>query len=315
MIEPASTSPEKPQSLDEVLLAMDVVDTLRHREQIFLREIDHKGREDELVARLKDIYAAQGMEVPEATIREGVKAMAEGRFRHTPAKPGFMRRLAILYITRARWWKPVAAVFALLVTVWGGWQLGVEMPREARADALRVELAETLPGQLRAAADAATASATSDEGTARAAALYREGLMATEAGDREEARAAITELGELKSDLDAVYAVRIVSRPGEFSGVFRIPDDAPDTRNYYLIVEAVDAVGNVLEVPVISEETQARLRVSRWGQRVSQAVFDRVAADKADDQIIQNAVIGEKAAGALAPTYSVATPGGAIVEW
>jgi hypothetical protein len=68
-------------------------------------------------------------------------------------------------------------------------------------------------------------------------------------------------------------------------------------------------------VPVTSEEDRRSDRVSRWGQRVSEDVFNGVAADKGDDQIIQNAVIGQKAAGYLSPQYTVETPGGAILEW
>ncbi len=49
--------------LDEVLLAMDVVDTLRHRQLTLAREMDDVGRERELIERLKDIYHAQGIEV------------------------------------------------------------------------------------------------------------------------------------------------------------------------------------------------------------------------------------------------------------
>ena len=52
-----------------------------------------------------------------------------------------------------------------------------------------------------------------------------------------------------------------------------------------------------------------------WGQRVSKPDYDRIAADKMDDRIIQNARIGEKEAGKLNPVYSVSTPGGAILEW
>lgn len=316
MAEPTPPTPlKKTEGLDDVLIAMDVVDTLRHREQIFLREIDHEAREDELVARLKDIYAAQGMDVPEATIREGVRAMADNRFSHTPAEPGFMRRLAIIYITRERWLKPALAAIALVVVGWAGWQFGVVAPREAATERLQIELTRTLPARLQSAAEAARAASTTDEGEARAAALYRQGLMAAEAGDAAAARKAIAGLDQLKADLEAVYQVRIVSRPGEFSGVFRIPDAAPDARNYYLIVEAVDPLGNVLEVPVTDEEAQGVHRVEMWGQRVSEAVFDRVAADKRDDQIIQDDIIGEKPAGALSPRYSVTTPGGAIVEW
>ncbi len=313
---PADTAPAPHDpALDDVLIAMDVVDTLRHRDQIFRREMDAEGREDELVARLSEIYAAQGMDVPDKVIREGVRAMADRRFSHTPAKRGFQRRLALIYISRERWWKPLVGAFAVLVTVLAGWQFGVVAPREARAQAARIELAETLPAELIAAAEAARAASATPDGEQRAAALYLAGTRAAQAGERSEARAALAELRRLKSDLEAVYKVRIVSRPGELSGIFRIPDDAPSARNYYLIVEAVDALGNVLEVPVTSEEDQSVKRVKTWAQRVAQPVFDRVAADKRDDQILQQDIIGAKPAGALAATYTVETPGGAIREW
>ena len=45
--------------LDEVLLAMDVVDTLRHRENTLMRELDEEGRRGELITRLKDINDAR----------------------------------------------------------------------------------------------------------------------------------------------------------------------------------------------------------------------------------------------------------------
>lgn len=97
--------------------------------------------------------------------------------------------------------------------------------------------------------------------------------------------------------------------------LFRIPDDVPGARNYYLIVEAVDPSGRLVEVPVTSEEDRRSDRVSRWGQRVSEAVFNGVAADKGDDQIIQKSVIGQKTAGYINLQYTVETPGGAILEW
>ena len=43
--------------------------------------------------------------------------------------------------------------------------------------------------------------------------------------------------------------------------------------------------------------------------------FNRVAADKRDDGIIQQAVVGAKRRGELDPQYSVATTGAAITDW
>ncbi|MEO0816268.1 MAG: DUF6384 family protein [Pseudomonadota bacterium] len=312
---PADDLPGKPQSLDEVLVAMDVVDTLRHRDQIFLREIDKVGREDDLVGRLQEIYVAQGMDVPEDTIREGVRAMAEKRFEHSPAKPGFLRRLAIIYITRDRWWKPVAGALAALTLVGGTYQVGVAMPRAAAERAAITELTETLPAALTSAHASVVEVASTDTGVSRASALLQSGQNALEDEDRDAAQAAIDGLTNLRREIASEYRVRVVNDPDDLSGFWREHDDIPGGQSFYLVVEAVDPLGNVVNVTVTDEETGETQSVGRWGQRVSRTVFEGVAADKRDDAIIQDAVIGGKSPGALEPTYSVSTPGGAVTVW
>ncbi|MDX1698474.1 MAG: DUF6384 family protein, partial [Thiohalobacterales bacterium] len=82
-----------------------------------------------------------------------------------------------------------------------------------------------------------------------------------------------------------------------------------------LIVEAVDARGQVLSLPVTSEETGETRVVDAWGIRVDGAVFDRIRADKADDGIIQQRVVGEKSPGQLHPEYRIDTTAAAITTW
>ena len=85
------TATADPRKLDDVLLAMDVVDTLRHRERLVDQELNAEAREEQLIARLKEIYGAQGIEVPDSIIAQGVKALKESRFVYTPAPPSFKR--------------------------------------------------------------------------------------------------------------------------------------------------------------------------------------------------------------------------------
>ncbi|MCB9971837.1 MAG: hypothetical protein H6847_10055 [Hyphomonas sp.] len=313
---PAPAAPGKARSLDEVLVAMDVVDTLRHRNEILSKEMDGEGRKEELIRRLKEIYSAQGIEVPDSVLEQGVKALEERRFNYEPPKPSFQTWLAGIYISRDRWLKPLAAAAVALGFSWGAYQFGVVEPAKAKAEAVRVELAETIPAELTSLRTGIQTSTEDAEARGLAETYYQDGVAAARDGDAKGAHAALANLKTLQGDLAVSYQVRVVYGPGEpRSGVFRIPDDAPQTRNYYLIVEAVDAAGRVLEVPVTSEEDQTVKRVKKWGQRVSEEDFYRVAADKGDDQIIQNDVIGAKVAGKLRPTYTVATPGGAIVTW
>lgn len=316
MSETAVPAVRDKSKLDDVLLAMDVVDTLRHREQLVLSELDAGAREAALLERLKDIYAAQGIDVPERILKEGVKALEEKRFLYEPPKPSLGVSLAKLYITRDRWLAPVTfALFAVFALV-GAYQIGVAAPAKANAARAQIELTETLPAELARLHAEIGAVALEDAATLQADALLADGRKAVAAGDAKAARAAVDGLKTLQGDLSAIYQVRVVYGPGEeYTGVFRIPDDVPGARNFYLIVEAVDPAGRLVEVPVTSEEDRRSDRVSRWGQRVSEGVFNGVAADKGDDQIIQNAVIGQKVAGYLSPQYTVETPGGAILEW
>lgn len=295
---------------------MDVVDTLRHREQLVMTELDAGAREAALLVRLKDIYAAQGIDVPERILKEGVKALEEKRFLYEPPKPSFGVSLAKLYITRDRWLAPVSFALVAAAALVGAWQFGVVAPAKARAAEARIELAETLPAELARLHADINAVVLEDAARLKSDALFAEGQRAVAVADAEAAREARDGMRTLKDDLAAIYQVRVVYGPGEeYTGVFRIPDDVPGARNYYLIVESVDPAGGLVDVPVTSEEDRRSGRVTRWGQRVSEAVFYAVAADKGDDQIVQNSVIGQKPAGYLSPQYTVETPGGAILEW
>ena len=97
--------------------------------------------------------------------------------------------------------------------------------------------------------------------------------------------------------------------------MWRIPERNPDAQNYYIIVEAIGADGTVLTQEISSEEDGSTRRVDAWGVRVDKRVFNRIAADKQDDGIIQNNRIGEKRRGYLEDEYSVETSGGTITHW
>ena len=101
MVEGAGAA-ARPQTLDDLMMAMDVVDTLRHREKLVERELDEEGREAELIARLKEIYRQQGIEVTDEVLAEGVKALRDSRFVYTPPPPGLARTLFTLWVRRGR---------------------------------------------------------------------------------------------------------------------------------------------------------------------------------------------------------------------
>lgn len=298
--------------LDEVMLAMDVVDTLRHNENVALRELGQDGRDEDLKERLRRIYESQGLEVSDRILDEGIKALKESRFAYEPAAGS--RTLAHVWVRRGFYGR-IAGVVVLLLAAWIGVSSWQRASREQAIEAARVELAETLPKRLEEIANRALAEARADDAKERAHALLEDGVAALSNGDAEAARGAVASLERLRAELAQTYRLRIVSRPGEDTGVFRIPDANTNARNYYLIVEAVTPDGKVLSLPVRNEEDGKVKTVTRWGVRVPERTFEAVRRDKQDDGILQNDTLGEKPRGALEPVYRMNVSQGAITEW
>lgn len=300
--------------LDELMLAMDVVDTLRHQEGLALKELGQDGRDAALKARLREIYAGQGLSVDDRVLDEGIRALKEARFAYTPPAPGLARTLARLWVARARV-GIVAAVLVVLVAGGAGWLAFERSAADRAAEAARVEIAETLPRAFDGALAAATAEARDAAAKAAVTALAADGRAALARGDAAAARAAVAGLDDLRARLARSYELVIVSRPGERTGVFRIPDANEGARNYYVVVEAVDPDGGLVAVPVTSEEDGSRATVSKFAVRVPKATYDAVARDKADDGIVEDRVLGEKPRGSLATEWSKPVLDGAILSW
>jgi Family of unknown function (DUF6384) len=293
--------------LDEVMLAMDVVDTLRHRALLVERELHAEDRDQKLLERLRELYAAQGLEVPEHVLQEGVRALREDRFTYKPPAPGLGVTLARLYIHRARWAKGLLAMVALVAVIWGGYTLFVSGPQARRLAAI--------PRVIEAERQTIVQEAAEADVKARAEQLAAAGKVALQEGKPATAERAISELQDLWAQLEQTYELHIVSRPDERSGVWRVPQRSPQARNFYIIVEAVTPDSRILEVPVTNEEDGKTYMVNKWGLRVDEQLFRQIAADKQDDGIIQNRRFGIKRRGALVPEYLMPTTGAAITSW
>lgn len=303
------------QKLDDLMLAMDVVDTLRHEERLVARELDETAREAELVERLRSIYASQGLDVPDRIIHEGVKALKESRFAYEPPKPGFARTMAYAWVHRGRWGRMAVAAIILVGGFFIGRELLVAGPERRAAEAQRIELSETLPRSIEAAHKEARGEAQVETARTRADQIAADGRAALARNDAAAARKALADLQALTAQLRQTYELRIIARPGQPVGVFRVPDRNRKARNHYLIVDAVGPGGKPVSVPVTSEETNETKTVSRWGVRVSEATWQGVGRDRNDDGVIQRNRVGEKRRGYLDIDYAMPVTGGNILEW
>jgi hypothetical protein len=301
----AQASEQRP--LDDVMLAMDVVDTLRHRELLVERELHAEDRDQKLLVRLRELYAAQGIAVPDHVLQEGVRALREDRFTYEPPPPGLAVTLARLYINRGTWAKGLLAIVVVVAAIWLGYTLLISGPRQRRLAAI--------PRELTAQGQAIVHEAKAAEVKMRAEQLTAQGQTALHTGNTSAAEVALSDLKALRAQLEQEYELRIVSRRQERSGVWRSPSLNPQARNYYIIAEAVTADGTVLTLPVTNEEDGKTYNVSAWGLRVDERLFAQIAADKQDDGIIQNRRFGIKRRGYLEPEYLMPTTGAAITSW
>ena len=107
-------------------------------------------RDEQLVARLRELYKSQGIEVPDRIIEEGVKGLKESRFVYTPPRPGLARTLALIWVRRVRSTASGSAPPSLVLAIlFGYYQYRASCaPREQAAEDARVELAQTLPRDL-----------------------------------------------------------------------------------------------------------------------------------------------------------------------
>jgi hypothetical protein len=303
-----AATPDEPQKLDDVLLAMDVVDTIRHREQVADMELSAAEREEKLIGRLKEIYDAQGIQVPDRILKDGVKALEEQRFVYKPPDPNRLDvKMAKAWVNRRKW-LPQTMMVAVLIVISGlVVQFGVIGPRAAEWRNMPAEIARLSAEDQALAVDPAV--------DAQIIGVAAGGQSAVTRNDRSEARRARDLLRQYNVQLSQTYDVRILNEEGKRSAVYREARDGSPVPNYYLIVEAVDPSGRSLKVPVTNEENRETKTVEQWGQRVTRDTYEQIRRDKTDNGIIEAAIIGHKSVGQLAPSYTIPVMPGAITEW
>jgi hypothetical protein len=301
-------------TLDDVMLAMDVVDTLRHRERLVERELSEDMREEKLVERLRELYKSQGIEVPDRILQEGVKGLKESRFVYTPPPPSFARTMALIWVRRSVYGKRIAAAAAVIALLFTAYELGVARPAREAAERARVELAETLPRELDAAHQAVVAEAQVPDARELGEALFAQGQAALQRGNAAEAQGVVANLDVLASQLRQEYTLRIAGRPEDETGFFR-EHPSFSGRAYFVVVDATGPRGLPVRLPIRNDETNETETVSRFAVRVPIATFNAIRNDKNANGIVQNAELAEKRRGYLEPDYKMPVLAGRITRW
>ena len=290
------TPANKPLSIHEMLRIMDVATTLRRERERASQQLDHNATVAQLRERLLATAEATGEQVTPAEVEVAIERYFETQHEYRDPPRSLRVWLAHLYIRR----RPItvlAAGFAALF--FGVWWLA-SSTASPFSSAGRIERRTT----------EATAEFDRQRALARAVAVSPEAIAALDElvaeGDRHRASAVADPLEQVVQRLRALtatlreeFAVRVVSRPGQDSGVWRKTEEG-QLSGYYLIVEARDPSGVALRRTVRNAEDSGRMvTVQSWGEMVPKAVYDRVGADKKADGIIDDSLFAEKLRGHL----------------
>jgi hypothetical protein len=257
--------------------------------------------------RLRDLYEAQGIEVPDHVLEEGIQALEEERFKYQSVESSWRTKFAHVWVARSKWGKPIGFL-AVLGSLFSGVYVVTDVMPER-------QLRASLPGELQTVVQNIEQVTENPQLALEAKQQLNRAKSALSENRLEDATTILDDLRKVEKLLQTSYSVRVVARSGEKSGVWRIPNRNEQARNYYLIVEAVDSRNQPLSLDILDEETNRRNQVDTWGLRVNEETFFKVASDKQDDGIIQNNKIGEKPVGFLKPKFSIPTTGGTITSW
>ena len=295
--------------LTDDLLTMDVAETLRLTPELA------SGDPAAQAEQLRAFYRQFGLDLSDSVLAAGVAAATNDRFTHTPPSAGLGRALATLYIERGTW-RPIAVAVGLMLVIGLGGYFVVYKPfHQWQLDQGRQELAEAMPAQMDALYQAIFDVTKIQQASNDAADIRDRGKLAAKAGDRPAAEAAVAQLTTIRDTLQQEYQLRVVDRADTKWGFWTFPQINSDATNYYLVVEAVDAQGKTLSLPVRDENNARTETVALWGERVPEEVYRAVEADKADDGRIEHGLVGIKDIGFLDPNYLVQVLGGTVTKW
>lgn len=311
----STTTATEKAPLDEVMQAMDVVDTLRHRQDLVQRELVGEAREKQLIDKLREIYHQQGIEVSDEVLAAGVKALDESRFVYTPPKPSLGVSLARLYVSRKKWGPAAIGIVLLLAVGLGGYFLAYKPFEQAQIDSARIELSEKLPAQMDGLYQSIFEETKVQQAVTDAEALRDRGKTAASEGNRAGAEQAITQLTALRDRIRQAYQLKIVNRQDQKTGFWTFPEINTAATNYYVVVEAIGDDGKPLTLPITNEENGQTENVAIWGVRVPESTYKAVEADKKDDGIVQRNVLGIKEYGFLDVDYVMPVMSGAVTRW
>jgi hypothetical protein len=290
------TSPPKTESLSlsEMMRIMDVATEIRHQRETVEKEFAVDETRRLLREKLLQTTAITGERVTEAEVDAAIESYFSTLYTYQEPKGSLALMLARFYVRRGQFAMISLLVLTLVGTGW--WTVRIARTRfspiaRATRQSVRIEKAINLSlASIRAVArDPAVIDDVNN--------LEQEAKVAREQLDTDQLASLENRLSQLSARLNEAYEVRILADPQERSGFTQTPDDQPDGKAYYLIVSAKNDRGEVIRHTIDDSQVLKPITVDRWAEQVPKAVYDRIAADKKADGILNETLFAVKRRG------------------
>jgi len=294
-------------SLEDMTRIMDVASTLRKERTTAQKQLNLDETKALLRKKLLETTKVTGARLTPAEVDLAIEQYYDNL--HTFAEPphSFSLMLAHLYVRRAmllKWLLAAVAIVALVTAMLGGKKV-LERQRAANLWEASERHAQTIM--------------TLNDDPKLAMALQAKVAEATQARARRDfaqLKSVEADLAKQQSLYEADYQVMILSQPGTPSASERKYTDADGTRTsgFYVFVEARNQDGSLRKMAVRNRETGKMVTVERWGEQVPESVFNRLAADKKADGVLDEKLFAVKQRGQAEETIVLPDDDGQPVE-
>lgn len=281
-------------SLAEMMRIMDVATEMRTQRETVEKQFAIDETKRILKEKLLKTTSITGERVTEAEVDAAIESYFRTLYTFEEPKGSFAVSLARLYVRRGHMAMLLVLATLLVATGWLTMHIArTQFSQTARITrkANRVETA--LKSDLLKARNLARETSVKED-------LDRweaEAAVAREQLDVQTLNAIDRRITELTSRLNEEYEVHISADPQQKSGFSRYPKGEQEHKAYYLIVSAQNEKGQLVRRTIRDAEVVKSFSVDRWAEQVPKEVFDRIAADKKADGILNETLFSQKQRG------------------
>ncbi len=287
---------------------MDVAATLRRERRVAEQQLSRDETKQMLRKRLLEAARVSGDPVTEAEIDAAISAYFENLHEFNPPEPGLETFAAGVYVRRGPIAKWAVGIASAAVLWWALATSGV-LPGGARND----RIAADLLSQIERSAAAVQEIAIVPDVQARIDSYVKSAQAFREAGRPEDMKSVLASIAGLEALLKQEFTLGVVQKP--LSVVERDFEDASGKRvsGQYVIVQALDPSGRPIPMEVRDAESGELKTVTTWGEQIPLEVFERLAADKQADGVLDEAAFAAKQRGKTDVEVQLSGPDGAPI--